>query len=413
MPDQTAELKAFALGAATAAAPLSPEFREEQLSRNTLFFGEEGMSKIRKSTVIVVGLGGVGSHCAHLVARSGVERLILVDFDQVTLSSTNRHATATLRDVGTPKVTAVKRFLAQVCPNCEVFDLNEMFTKDSASRLLDKFGKIDFVVDAIDDLPTKAFLIKSCVDRNIQFLSSMGAACKADPTRMHIGDIRSATKDPLSTKLRWHLRKLKVDIDNPLIKILYSSEKVTARLAPLTAEQQAEPKEFGTVDNMRLRVLPVLGTMPAIMGQAIASYVLCELGEKPFSPLSAERLGKSVRHRMLQHIKGREEKTKKEIVEGTAPEGAVSGVEVDTDDIEYMMCQVWRNRCMISGDRLGSGLELVKWDVCKPASVSNLVLMSGKGWTKFQKVGGKEGIRKEMPDVAKEIEKRLAAVVEP
>jgi tRNA threonylcarbamoyladenosine dehydratase len=66
------------------------------------------MSKIRKSTVIVVGLGGVGSHCAHLVARSGVERLILVDFDQVTLSSTNRHATATLRDVGTPKVTAVK-----------------------------------------------------------------------------------------------------------------------------------------------------------------------------------------------------------------------------------------------------------------------------------------------------------------
>jgi hypothetical protein len=95
---------------------------------------------------------------------------------------------------------------------------------------------------------------------------------------------------------------------------------------------------------MRLRVLPVLGTMPAIMGQAIASYVLCELGGKPFSPLSAERLGKSVRHRMLQHIKGREEKTKKEIVEGTAEEGAVSGVEVDTDDIEYMMCQVWRNR---------------------------------------------------------------------
>ena len=132
---------------------------------------------------MVVGLGGVGSHCAHLVARSGVERLILIDFDQVTLSSTNRHATATLKDVGTPKVTAVKRFLAQVCPNCQVFDLNEMFTKESASSLLDKFGKIDFIVDAIDDLPTKAYLIKSCVDRNIKFLSSMGAACKADPTR--------------------------------------------------------------------------------------------------------------------------------------------------------------------------------------------------------------------------------------
>jgi len=154
---------------------------------------------------------------------------------------------------------------------------------------------------------------------------------------MHIGDIRSATKDPLSTKLRWHLRKLKVDIDHPLIKILYSSEKVTAELAPLTKEQKAEPKEFGAVDNMRLRVLPVLGTMPAIMGQAIASYVLCDLGGKMFSPTAAERLGKQVRHRMLQHIKSREEKAKKAVLEGTACEGAVTGVEVDSDDIEVRL----------------------------------------------------------------------------
>ena len=83
---------------------LSEELRAEQLSRNVLFFGDEGMAKIRGSTVIVVGLGGVGSHAAHLLGRSGVERLVLMDFDQVTLSSTNRHATATLRDVGTPKV---------------------------------------------------------------------------------------------------------------------------------------------------------------------------------------------------------------------------------------------------------------------------------------------------------------------
>ena len=84
-------------GVATKARPLPPALREEQLSRNTLFFGEKGMSSIRQSTVVVVGLGGVGSHCAHMLARSGVERLVLIDFDQVTLSSTNRHATATLR----------------------------------------------------------------------------------------------------------------------------------------------------------------------------------------------------------------------------------------------------------------------------------------------------------------------------
>ena len=89
--------------------------------------------------------------------------------------------------MGTPKVDAMKRYLLQVCPNCAVFAINEMFTGEAASSLLGSFGKIDFMVDAIDDLPTKAALMKFCVDRNIAFISSMGAACKADPTRIHIG----------------------------------------------------------------------------------------------------------------------------------------------------------------------------------------------------------------------------------
>lgn len=125
-----------------------------------------------------------------------------MDFDQVTLSSTNRHATATLRDVGTPKVAAVKRFLADAVPNCEVILVNEMFNTEgeheekgvdfinivrltnhthhrqyqnilslslsflaAAAGVLDGHGKIDFVVDAIDDIPTKAQLVKACIDR--------------------------------------------------------------------------------------------------------------------------------------------------------------------------------------------------------------------------------------------------------
>jgi len=382
---------------------LSEEYRAEQLSRNVLFFGEEGMAKIRGSTVVVVGLGGVGSHAAHLLGRSGVEKLILMDFDQVTLSSTNRHATATLRDVGTPKVAAVKKFLADCAPNCEVVTVNEMFNAESAG-VLDGHGEISFVVDAIDDIPTKAQLVKACIDRKIPFLSSMGAACKADPTRLHIGDLRSATKDAIATKLRWHLKKLKVSIDDPLIRILYSSEKVTAQLAPLTEEQKANPKAFGAVDNMRIRVLPVVGTMPALMGMAISSFVLCEIGGKPFAPTAAERLGKSVRHRLHQHIKNRETALRDEIEAGVAPEGAVYGVEVDTDDVEYLMAELWRNRCLISGDRLGTQLELIKWDIKKKATLSNLVLMSAKGMKKFKEAGGKEGIDAQ---VRERIEARL------
>ncbi len=364
------------------------------------------MSKIEASCVMVVGLGGVGSHAAHMIARSGVGRLILVDFDQVTLSSTNRHATAQLKDVGIPKVEAVRQYLAGVCPNCEVLTFNEMFTAESASKFLDDQGKLDFVVDAIDDIPTKAHLVAGCVNRGIRFISSMGAACKADPTRIHIGDLRSATKDPLCTKLRWQLRKLDIDIDHPLMTIIYSSEKVTSQLAPLTAEQAAAPKEFGAVDNMRLRVLPVIGTMPAIIGQSCASYVMCELGGKPFSPIAAERMSKQVRHRMLQHVKNREGEVRKAIEKGDAPEGAVASCLIDIDDVEFLMSQLWKNRCLISGERLGNTLELIKWDVKQPASVNNLVLMSAKGLKKFKEVG-REGLDRSIVDA---IERRLQSV---
>ena len=78
------------------------------------------------------------------------------------------------------------------------------------------------------------------MDRGVRVLSSLGAGGKADPTRLHIGDLRSVTKDPMCTKLRWHLRKLGVDIDSDLIRILYSSEKVVAGLSELTPEQQAK-----------------------------------------------------------------------------------------------------------------------------------------------------------------------------
>ncbi|GMI36337.1 hypothetical protein TeGR_g10105, partial [Tetraparma gracilis] len=297
-------------------APLPPNLRAEQLSRNALFFPPPGLASLQSSTVLVVGLGGVGSHAAHMLARSGAGRLVLVDFDQVTLSSTNRHAVATLGDVGRAKVAATKSFLQKAAPNCEVVALAEMFTGESAAGIMDGRGKVHFVVDAIDDVPTKAELVRCCVARGLPLISSMGAACKSDPTRLHIGDLRSVSKDPLCTKLRWHLKKLGVDPDSPLLRILYSSEKQTAALAGLTREQRESPGEFGSVDNMRLRVLPVLGTMPAIMGQAAAAYVACELAGKPFRPVEAERLGKQVRHRLLQHVKNREGEARKRIEAG-------------------------------------------------------------------------------------------------
>ena len=108
----------------------------EQLARNRVFLTDEGLAKLRSSFVIVVGCGGVGSHAAASLARSGVSKLRLIDFDQATLSSLNRHALATLADVGTPKVHCIRRRLEQITPWTQFDCRNELFGGDAADNLL-------------------------------------------------------------------------------------------------------------------------------------------------------------------------------------------------------------------------------------------------------------------------------------
>lgn len=369
---------------ASSTPSIPAELREEQLSRHTLYFGEAGIQKIRKSRVCVVGLGGVGSHTAVMLARGGVEYLKLIDFDQVTLSSLNRHACATLNDVGIPKVVCVQRFM-QMLGITNVDAVVEMYTAETGPNLLR--GHWDIVIDCIDDVPTKASLLAYCVEQKIRVFSCMGAGGKSDFTRLHISDLRTAAKDPLASKLRQTIRR--TTKKNPAIPddsylddmdqltIIYSSEKTVAKLADLTEEQkqQGDKTQFGAVDGMRIRVLPVLGPLPAIMGQALASMALCELGNKPIlQPVTGERLGKNVRHRKLQHLKNREDRIQKGEI--SMPDTAYKGpIQVDIDDMEYIL-GVWRNCCAVTGARLGTTLELVRWDVTKPATTDNLVVMS-------------------------------------
>lgn len=221
------------------------------------------------------------------------------------MSSLNRHACATLKDVGTPKATCLARFLEEICPDptmLHVEPIVEMYTQQS-QHLLD--GTWDLVLDAIDDVPTKAALLQHCVERNIRVISCMGAGGKSDVTRLHISDLRTASRDPLASKLRQCLKRaLPPDADMSFmddmdqLAVVYSSEKVVMKLADFSDEQKAEGvHEFGAVDNMRIRVLPVLGTMPAIMGMACSAMATCELGKKPFTPVTGERVGRSVRHK--------------------------------------------------------------------------------------------------------------------
>jgi tRNA A37 threonylcarbamoyladenosine dehydratase len=231
------------LSSAPSSTGQTDELYEEQVSRNTAFFGQEGQNTVRDSFVVVVGLGGVGSHCAHMLARAGVRRIRLIDFDQVTLSSLNRHAVATREDVGISKAAALKKRLLAIVPWCEIDDRNVMFEEGCADSLL--AGEPDYVADCIDDVNTKVGLLAICQKKGLKVISCMGAGAKSDPSRLQIGDLNDATRDPLCAKVRYMLKKRQgrqngkknQTADSTGMMVVYSSEKPTKSLLPLSEEQ--------------------------------------------------------------------------------------------------------------------------------------------------------------------------------
>ena len=243
--------------------------REELISRTSLYFPETIETHITKSSIIVLGCGGVGSHAAISLARSGVKRMRLIDMDMVTLSSLNRHACATLKDVGISKVEVVKRTIDNICGGqnyctvdvkCEMYtgERNDLLDYDYTDDIAQNW---DFVIDAIDDIPTKTSLLSECYKRKIRVVTCMGAGGKSDPTRLHMGDLNSASRDPLAAKLRNRLKQIDPMIaTSDLVTAVFSSEKVVMKLADFTQEQKEQGvHKFGAVDGMRVRVLPVLG----------------------------------------------------------------------------------------------------------------------------------------------------------
>lgn len=361
---RTQSLSLQQLPSPTVPDSIPEELEAELFSRNFNFFGEEGFKVIRESLVLVVGLGGVGSHAAHMLARGGVKHLRVVDFDQVTLSSLNRHAVATWSDVGTSKAEALSRHLKSIVPGIKIDVRVQMFTAEVADEILS--GSPSYVLDCIDDVGTKCQLLEACARKGLPVMSSMGAAQKVDPTRIRMGTLCDAVRDPLACKIRWRMKKY--DLDPEAIHCVFIASNPVGGLMPLTAEQAANPEDFGTVEHFRLRTLPVLGTAPALFGQSMATWVLCEIGGKNFTPLAMVPLARAMRHKLLQHLKRREQK----LFPGT-------WMELDMSDIDYIV-DLWRGRCPVTNTRMvGSGtMELMRWDPKRPLAPNNCVLLSTK-----------------------------------
>ncbi|KAG6906592.1 hypothetical protein DXG01_012995 [Tephrocybe rancida] len=349
---------------------------KEQLARNYAFFGDEGMAKIRRGTVVIVGCGGVGSWAAVMLVRSGVSKIRLVDFDYVTLSSLNRHATAGLTDVGTPKVKCIERTLKQISRWVKVDARIDIWRKEEGADLLEG---ADWVIDAIDNITTKVDLLKYCHDHNIKVFSSMGAGAKCDPTRIQISDISSTIYDPLARSVR---RRLRLQGVSSGIPVVYSTEVPgDVKLLPLPEDEfeKGPVKELGVFDDFRVRILPVLGPLPSIFGLHVATYVLCELAGKPIlNPLPIKNR-KKLYERLLRDLLHRESKLTSE---------TINKLPIDEDDVALIFEDVNRGRSVIPPHNVPSRPTLVRWDVTKPLTVDNCVVMDFAEAEKHSKESG-------------------------
>ncbi len=341
----------------------SSDLIAEQLTRTSSFLTPPRFAKLRTSFVIIVGLGGVGSHCTSALARSGVSHIRLVDFDQVTLSSLNRHAVATLTDVGTPKVECVRKRLEAVVPWVQWECFNEVWKEEQGERLLRPWNKgngrkPDYVVDAIDNIDSKVALLKFCYRHGIKVVSSMGAGCKGDPTRVFVGDISSSLEDPLSRATRRRLRAVGI---NEGIPVVYSTEKPgpgKAQLLPLPDEEfiKGQVNELSVLPDFRARILPVLGTMPAVFGCTVANFIVMEITDYPHEIGRGKNRDKMY-EAILNTLQGQEER----LARSTGADVNGLKVPVTKGDVGYLVEEVYRGKSVISG--VPTRLTLARWKV--------------------------------------------------
>ncbi|EGD52218.1 UBA/THIF-type NAD/FAD binding protein [Thermoanaerobacter ethanolicus JW 200] len=232
-------------------------------SRTELLIGKEGLLKLKNSTVAVFGIGGVGSFAVEGLVRAGVGKLVLIDGDNVCVTNINRQIHATTHTIGKPKVEVMKDRILEINPQAQVIIFKEFYSSENSDRLLSK--EYDYVIDAIDRVPSKIDLIEKCISLNIPIVSSMGAGNKLDPTKFEVTDIYKTSVCPLAKIVRRELKKRGIKS----LKVVYSKEE------PLKNFYQSEE----TVTYSK-SVPGSISFVPSVAGLILAAEVVKDLLKK-------------------------------------------------------------------------------------------------------------------------------------
>ncbi|MEN0061944.1 MAG: tRNA threonylcarbamoyladenosine dehydratase [Myxococcota bacterium] len=173
--------------------------------RTELLVGGEGHDRLVASSACVIGLGGVGSYAAEALARSGIGRLVFVDFDKVCITNVNRQLHATRRTVRQFKADLMVERAAQINPKADVVGMRTFYEPETAEAILGE--GYDIVLDCIDNMTAKVHLLQTCIERDQPVISAMGAGGRMDPTRLRVTDIAETRKDPFARIVRQLLRE--------------------------------------------------------------------------------------------------------------------------------------------------------------------------------------------------------------
>ena len=233
----------------------------EWLSRTELLLGKERLEKLQQAHVLVAGLGGVGAYAAEQLCRAGIGEMTIIDGDVVELTNKNRQLPALDCNLGKAKAEIMAGRFRNINPESKLHVINDFIRDDRMIEVL-KMARYDYIVDAIDTLAPKIFLIYHSLQLGLPVVSSMGSGGKLDPSKIAVADISKSYNCNLARMLRKRLHKLGVYKG---VKVVFSSE-FTDPEAIVLAESRNKKSNVGTISYM-----------PPIFGCFIASVVVRDL----------------------------------------------------------------------------------------------------------------------------------------
>lgn len=227
-------------------------------NRNKLIWGNDNQELIASKHVMIFGLGGVGSYSAEALARAGVGKISLVDFDKIELSNFNRQLLATFDNVDLLKTDLMEKRINTINPEIKIYKYQIYYKKEFNSELFN--NKPDYVVDAIDSINSKLDLIEYCCINKINIISSMGTGNRLDPTELYITDISKTSNCPLARKVRQNLR----------------NRGIISGVTVLSSNEQPISPDYTIYEKDSNKDHPPGSTpfVPPVAGYILASYVI-------------------------------------------------------------------------------------------------------------------------------------------